>query len=248
MMLTLDLKTGGCRGWRYVRKKQIMARLLGAQRAFATNPNTFLINLQNQLTNEYNEILQLEEELWAMKSRVNWTIFWERNTSFFHMTTLARRSRNRISSIMNDEGVWVHDVEQVQEVFTKSFVKLYQTDQSACPRVQRWDFEWCMRLEMNEANVVGLMPSNREIWDALKSMKPYKAPGSDGIHAGFYQRFWLLVGESVKNKVKQIFASQKVPAYLNQTLIALNNWVRRLSANLDLLVYVTLSLKLFPKS
>ena len=96
-----------------------MARLLGAQRALATNPNTFLINLQNQLTNEYNEILQLEEELWVMKSRVNWTIFGERNTSFFHMTTLARRSRNIISSIMNDEGVWVHDVEQVQEVFTK---------------------------------------------------------------------------------------------------------------------------------
>ena len=91
-----------------------------------------------------------------MKSRVNWTIFGERNTSFFHMTTLARRSRNRISSIMNEEGVWVHDVEQVQEVFTNSFVKLYQTDQSACPRVQRWDSEWCMRLEMNEAYVVGL--------------------------------------------------------------------------------------------
>ena len=102
-----------------MRKKKIMARLLGAQRALATNPNTFLINLQDQLTNEYNEILQLEEELWVMKSRVNWTIFGERNTSFFHMTTLARRSRNIISSIMNDEGVWVHDVEQVQEVFTK---------------------------------------------------------------------------------------------------------------------------------
>ena len=102
-----------------MRKKKIMARLLGAQRALATNPNTFLINLQDQLTNEYNESLQLEEELWVMKSRVNWTIFGERNTSFFHMTTLARRSRNIISSIMNDEGVWVHDVEQVQEVFTK---------------------------------------------------------------------------------------------------------------------------------
>ena len=87
-----------------MRKKKIMARLLGAQRALATNPNTFLINLQDQLTNEYNEILQLEEELWVMKSRVNWTIFGERNTSFFHMTTLARRSRNIISSIMNDEG------------------------------------------------------------------------------------------------------------------------------------------------
>ena len=112
-------------------------------------------------------------------------------------------------------------MEQVQEVFTKSFVKLYQTDQSACPMVQRWDSEWCMRLEMDEANAVGPMPSNREIWDALRSMKSYKASGSDGMHAGFYQRFWLIVGESVRSEVKQIFASQKVPDYLNQTLIAL---------------------------
>ena len=64
---------------------------------------------------------------------------------------------------MNDEGVWVHNVEQVQEVFTNSIVKLYQTDQSACPRVQSWDSEWCMRLEMNEANAMGLIPSDSEI-------------------------------------------------------------------------------------
>ena len=88
-----------------------------------------------------------------------------------------------------------------------------------------------MRLEMNEANAVGLMPFDSEIWDAFRSMKPYKAPGSDRIHAGFYQRFWLLVGESVRNEVKQIFASQKVPDFLNQTLIA-----------------STLSIKLFLKS
>lgn len=31
-----------------------------------------------------------------------------------------------------------------------------------------------------------LMPFDKEIWDALRSMKPYEAPGSDGIHAGFY--------------------------------------------------------------
>ena len=55
----------------FVKKRQIMARLLGAQRALANNPNTFLINLQDQLAGEYSEILQLEEELWAMKSRVN---------------------------------------------------------------------------------------------------------------------------------------------------------------------------------
>ena len=52
-------------------------------------------------------------------------------------------------------------------------------------------------------------------------MKPYKAPGINGLHVGFFQRFWLVVGESVKKEVKEVFLSQKVPEYLNQTLIAL---------------------------
>ena len=52
-------------------------------------------------------------------------------------------------------------------------------------------------------------------------MKPYKALGIDGLHAGFFQRFWLLVGESVKCEIKEVFRSQKVPEFLNQTIVAL---------------------------
>ena len=43
-----------------------MAGLLGTQRALAKNPNNFLINLQDQLSEEYNVILQIEEELRAI--------------------------------------------------------------------------------------------------------------------------------------------------------------------------------------
>lgn len=76
-----------------------------------------------------------------------------------------------------------------------------------------------MNLDEEEALKIALMPSDKEIWDAFKSMKPYKAPSSDGIHARFYQTFWLVVGESVRRKVKNIFACQRMPDYLNQTLI-----------------------------
>ena len=116
-----------------------MARLLGTQRALANNPNNFLINLQEQLSKEYNMLLQLEEELWAMKSRVNWTIFGERSTAYFHMATITRRSKNRITSILNDEGVWKHNVEEVMEIFIKYFENFYQTDQIFCPMIQNWD-------------------------------------------------------------------------------------------------------------
>jgi len=42
-------------------------------------------------------------------------------------------------------------------------------------------------------------------------MKPYKAPGPDGLHAGFFQRFWLTVGDSVRKEVEKAFVERKVP-------------------------------------
>ena len=88
----------------FIRKKKILARLLGTQKALAHCPNSFLINLQKQLSEEYNLILELEEELWAMKSKTNWIISGERNTAYFHVSALHRRSKNRITCVQNSEG------------------------------------------------------------------------------------------------------------------------------------------------
>ncbi|XP_075655268.1 uncharacterized protein LOC142625513 [Castanea sativa] len=147
----------------FAKKKQLLARLLGTQRALANNPNNFLINLQDLLSKEYNLILQLEEEIWAMKSRTNWTIFGERNTAYFHMSTMTRRSKNRITSIQNDEGEWVHNVEEVKEIFISNFKKLYQTDQTTYPLNQPWESDWCGKLSEEEAINMAHMPSDLEI-------------------------------------------------------------------------------------
>ena len=117
----------------FTRKKIIMARLLGVQKAFTSRLNPFLIRLQNKLNDEYNLILQLEEELWAMKARTDWIIHGECNTAYSYMSTLVRRSRNIISSILNDNGEWVHNIEEVKDIFVTYFKKLYQTEQIYTP-------------------------------------------------------------------------------------------------------------------
>ena len=130
----------------FIRKNKILARLLGAQKALVVCPNSFFINLQEQLTEEYNLILQLEEELWAMKSRTNWIILGEKNTSYFHISTLNRRSKNRMTCVQNNEGEWCHDIEEVKEIFNASFNKLYKTEQVFCPIAHQWCSDWCTKL------------------------------------------------------------------------------------------------------
>ena len=67
------------------RKKNIMARLNGTQRALATRPSSFLINLENELLKDLEVVLNQEEEIWALKSRVIWLVQGDRNTNFFTM-------------------------------------------------------------------------------------------------------------------------------------------------------------------
>jgi len=65
----------------------------------ANQPCTFLINLEHQLQQELELILDQERDLWMLKSRINWLVQSDWNTSFYHVSTLARRKRNHIASI-----------------------------------------------------------------------------------------------------------------------------------------------------
>ena len=71
-----------------------MARINGIQRALSVKPSVFLVNLENELLKELDRVLNQEEQLWALKSRVNWMIQGDRNTNFYHVSTLVRRKRN----------------------------------------------------------------------------------------------------------------------------------------------------------
>ena len=51
-----------------------MSRLNGIQRVLALRPLDFLVKLENELLRELDIVLKQEEELWALKSRVNWMI------------------------------------------------------------------------------------------------------------------------------------------------------------------------------
>lgn len=62
--------------------------------------------------------------------------------------------------------------------------------------------------------------SDEEVKAALWSLKAYKAPRPDGLHVGFFQRFWLTMSKLMTDEVKRIFAERRMPDYLNKTHIA----------------------------
>ena len=75
-------------------------------------------------------------------------------------------------------------------------------------------------MDEERTSIIGIATED-EIRAALWSLKAFKAPGPDGLHVGFFHRFWLIVGSSVSDEVKKVFVERRVPEYLNRTHITL---------------------------
>ena len=113
----------------------------------------------------------------------------DRNTSFYHVSTLARRKRNHIAVVKDERESWLIEEMEVMKHFRAGFHTLYTTAQ----KMVSWNppclDQWHVQLSEEEKQSLDAMVSTEEIKEALWSMKPYKAPGPEGLHAGFFQRF-----------------------------------------------------------
>ena len=198
-----------------------MTRLNGIQKAMVVYPSAFLLNLENDLLRDLDTILNQEEEIWALKSRVNWMIQRDRNMAFYHVSTLVRRKRNKILAIKNAVGDWIQQEEAVKDFVKNGYSEIYTTSLSSVSALPPTISSWQSRLSEEEKCSISEEVSEEEIKAMLSSLKAFKAPGPDGLHAGFFQRFWLTIGTSVINEVKKVFTVRRVSVYLNTTHIAL---------------------------
>lgn len=63
--------------------------------------------------------------------------------------------------------------------------------------------------------------SKEDIEMVVKGMGPYKAPGPDGVHAMFYQKYWDIVGQDTMRICLRILNEGENVGPLNKTLISL---------------------------
>ena len=159
--------------------------------------------------------------MWALKSRINWMIQSDRNTTFYHMSTLIRRKHNKILNLKDNQGEWITNIHAVMEFVYSSFITLFFTNLVVAPREVPPSEYICPQISETEAQVLNLPVHTNEIKHALWSLKASKAPGSNGLHSGFYQRFWLIVGQLVIKESRRFFKKRGYPQLLIRPLFLL---------------------------
>lgn len=169
--------------------RRLLAKIKGIQKSPHYQYNPFLQNLESNFIPEYEKLLKFEEDFWKEKSRINWLLQGDSNTKFFHASTLNKRRRNRILALKNESGNWIEDQDEVFRHITDFFSNMYTTNHLSYPNHHYYPPHNNHQNTTLSASKVALLDAPLRdfvIINAIKSFKPPKAPGPDGIQPIFF--------------------------------------------------------------
>ncbi|CAN1220624.1 Transposon TX1 uncharacterized 149 kDa protein [Linum grandiflorum] len=167
-----------------------------------------------QLEQQLGEACTEESQYWRQKCRNDWLDSGDRNTAFFHRATIARQHFNRLGPLVHSNGVRYESEEDkllhASHFYQNLFSSQFTSSSNPNATLSGIDLRGHQRLT-ESMNSSLLRPfSSGDIKRAVFSIASSKSPGSDGFTAGFYQKFWPLIGPDICAGVQAFLFTQIV--------------------------------------
>jgi hypothetical protein len=177
------------------------------------------VKKQEELTEQIEKVLEQEEVYNMQRSRANWLIHGDRNSAFFHNFAKARKKRNMIVKLKGPDGSWREGNSLIKPIITDYFSELFSSEVSETNQELLQKVQPKVTTDMNERLLEPF--TEEEVKKALHRIGDFKAPGTDGMHAIFFKKFWGLIGSEVTKEVLEPLNSGVIPAGWNDTAIVL---------------------------
>jgi hypothetical protein len=156
--------------------------------------NDLCVRKYQEAREKLSKVLKQEEEYWKQRSKTHWLRDGDSNTKFFHAMASARRKRNKIVKLCNNEGDITNDQSGMCNIAKEYFENLFKKANNEDDEVTNL---MCGRVTDEDNHSLIREFRIEEFKEALFSMHSDKAPGPDGLNPAFYKRFWELCGNEV---------------------------------------------------
>lgn len=175
--------------------------------------------LISSINKELQKAYRAEEEFWRQRSRILWLSLGDKNSSYFHATTRGRHAVNKFSVIEDEEGTTVFREEQITDVISTFYQKLFISQGGNSENTVREALQQKVSEEENQR--LTAEPTDKEIKHATFSIHPDKAPGPDSFSASFFHANWSTIGPAICQEIKAFFLSGVLPKNINETHVRL---------------------------
>lgn len=92
-----------------------------------------LLDQERILIHDLSKAYLNEEMLWRQKSRIRWLKGGDKNTKFFHMSTMLHRSHNKISSLVTPNGTTLTLPEEIDSHIVTHFQSILSDEGAKNP-------------------------------------------------------------------------------------------------------------------
>ena len=179
-------------------------------------------NLEKELLTKQEDILTKEEIFWRQKSREKWLEEGDRNTKFFHNSTIQKRSFQKISSISTLQGVRTENPSEIADTIVSHFKSLLNNYEGSNREAQDQMFKFIPKLVTEEENKTLNRPITlEEVKTVVFNMSPDKSPGPDGFQAFFFQKCWDILGEDLWKAIEASRNGGSLLAEINYSFFTL---------------------------
>ncbi|CAN1128818.1 Putative ribonuclease H protein At1g65750, partial [Linum perenne] len=125
--LTIDLRhwNNFVFGNIFRRKRRLTEELKKAEARSSSFPSSSNLAEERAIRSKLETVLWQEDALWIQKSRSKWISDGDKNTSYFHLSTLRIRAFNRISRLKDSEGCWITGQPELLSLAINYFKLIY---------------------------------------------------------------------------------------------------------------------------
>jgi hypothetical protein len=136
---------------------------------------------EGQLQIHLQSDMRREKVSWRLKSRALWLSAGDKNASFFHKQSQARKGFNTISKITNPGGNPCTSFEDIKKAVVSHSADLYKEKDAKNEKDREEALSNIPKLIKEDENEKLIQKvSEGEIWNVIKHLHPDKAPGPDG--------------------------------------------------------------------
>lgn len=183
-----------------------------------SNDSDAVLDEERALKSKLHALWKREEIYWKQRSKIRWLAHGDRNTKFFHKTTLSRRRRNKIIQLRRDNGDWVEGDRAIKTELHSFYSNLFSSDRQQGGSNQLFANSLASvpnQVSTDMKNLLTRMATGDEVRKACFQMGGSRAPGPDGFSCIFFQKSWNTAGPDMITSVNAFLSTGIMPSFIN---------------------------------